>query len=231
MLRTQEAAQYTIGPDSLGVLCEAICLDAVEVTSATRVSIWFFDAKGDMVCKRLLNARDGRFQEGAVIPKSATSAYVDAASQGLASMVTEDAPVVPEISGDDVKARLDMLLVDINNNPTAIFRCERNTGSDDWRQRDITILRNLAQTLAAAIRERSLRETTRDALAGLSAGGLADMGSVKQDLTWLRQGGEPSIWLQSIEAAQAFDALALATPPMPGFDADPLFDIDEDEAF
>lgn len=230
MLRTQEAALNSFGPDTLAVLCEAICLDAVEVTSATRVSIWFFDARGDMVCKRLLNARDGRFQEGAVIPQSATGAYLDAASQGLASTVTEDAPVISE-AGDDVKARLDMLLVDSHNRPTAIFRCERNSGSDDWRQRDITILRSLAQTLAAAIRQHSLRDTTRDALAGLSAGGLADMGSVKQDLTWLRQGGEPSIWLQSIEAAQAFDALALATPPMPGPDADPLFDTDEDEAF
>lgn len=230
MLRTQEAALNGFGPDSLAVLCEAICLDAVEVTSANRVSIWFFDAKGDMVCKRLLNARDGRFQEGAVIPKSATAAYVDAASQGLASMVTEDAPTMPEAAGDEVKARLDMLLVDIQNRPAAIFRCERNTGDDDWRARDITILRNLAQTLAAAIRDQSLRDAAaRDLPLGPVTQG--DIGSVKQDLSWLRQGGEPSIWLQSIEAAQAFDALGLNASALAGLEADPLFDLDEDEAF
>lgn len=229
MLRTQEAALYSFGQDNLGVLCEAICLDAVEVTSATRVSIWFFDAKGDMVCKRLLNARDGRFQEGAVIPKSATSAYVDAASQGLASLVTEDAPTMPEATGDEVKARLDMLLVDAQSQPAAIFRCERNTGSDDWRARDITILRNLAQTLAAAIREQTLRTAVaRDIPLGPVMG---DIGSVKQDLSWLRHGGEPSIWLQSIEAAQAFDALGLTEASLAGLDVDPLFDLDEDEAF
>lgn len=230
MLRTQEAALYSFGQDSMAVLCEAICLDAVEVTSATRVSIWFFDAKGDMVCKRLLNARDGRFQEGAVIPKSATSAYVDAASQGLASMVTEDAPTMPEAIGEDVKARLDMLLVDAQNQPAAIFRCERNTGGDDWRARDITILRNLAQTLAAAIRDQSLRNAAaREIPLGPVLQG--DIGSVKQDLSWLRQGGEPSIWLQSIEAAQAFDALGLTEASLAGLEADPLFDLDEDEAF
>lgn len=228
MLRTQEAALYSFGQDTLGVLCEAICLDAVEVTSATRVSIWFFDGKGDMVCKRLLNARDGRFQEGAVIPKSATSAYVDAASQRLASMVTEDAPTMPEAAGEDVKARLDMLLVDAQNHPAAIFRCERSTGNDDWRARDITILRNLAQTLAAAIREQTLRTAARDLPLGPVMG---DIGSVKQDLSWLRQGSEPSIWLQSIEAAQAFDALGLTEPSLAGLEVDMLFDLDEDEAF
>lgn len=229
MLRTQEAALYGFGPDSMGVLCEAICLDAVEVTSTTRVSIWFFDAKGDMVCKRLLNARDGRFQEGAVIPKSATSAYVDAASQGLSSMVTEDAPIMPEAAADDVKARLDMLLVDAQNQPAAIFRCERNTGNDDWRARDITILRNLAQTLAVAIRDQSLRNATRDLPLGPVLQG--DIGSVKQDLSWLRQSSEPSIWLQSIEAAQAFDALGLSESALASLDVETLFDLDEDEAF
>lgn len=229
MLRTQEAALNGFGPDSMAVLCEAICLDAVEVTSATRVSIWFFDARGDMVCKRLLNAREGRFQEGAVIPKSATAAYVDAASQGLASLVTEDAPTMPETAAEDVTARLDMLLVDAQNHPAAIFRCERNTGGDDWRPRDVTILRSLAQTLAAAIREQSLRMVARDLPLGPVLQG--DIGSVKQDLSWLRQGSEPSIWLQSIEAAQAFDALGFSDSALAGLEADPLFDLDEDEAF
>ena len=42
MLRTQEAASFSFGQDGMNGLCEAICLDAVEVTAVTRVSIWFF---------------------------------------------------------------------------------------------------------------------------------------------------------------------------------------------
>ena len=66
MLRTQEAASsYDIGTDGMTVLCEAICLDAVEVTSANRVSIWFFDAKvwvgeaaSDKSCQYMIELMD-----------------------------------------------------------------------------------------------------------------------------------------------------------------------------
>lgn len=229
MLRTQEAALYNFGADGMTALCEAICLDAVDVASVSRVSIWFFDGKGDMVCQRLLDARDGRFQQGAVIPQSATAAYIDAASQGLASLVTEDAPVM-DGPAEDIKARLDLLLVDSHGRPTAIFRCERHTGNDDWRSRDVTILRNLAQTLAAALQQQAGRDLTRDALADLSANGLADMGSVKQNLSRFYSGSEKAIWLQSVDAARAFDALGLDAP-MRARDFDMLFESDEDEAY
>lgn len=236
MLRTQEAALYNFGHDGLITLCEAICLDAVEVTAATRVSIWFFEDSGDMVCKRLLDSRDGRFQDGAVIPGSATKAYLDAAQRGLASMQTEDAPELPSDTAaarDQVQARIDLLLVDGRNNPAAIFRVERCDTAADWRPRDITILRNLAQTLAVAVR----RQGAMDAVPAVPSVALSPIGSARQNLNWLRQGSEPSIWLQSVSAEAAFDALGL-TPTLSDLDpfaADPastdLFaDLDEDEA-
>jgi hypothetical protein len=210
MLRTQEAALYGIGDDGMAGLCEAICLDAVEVADVSRVSIWFFDERGDMVCQRQLDAREGRFQQGAIIPRSATQAYIDAAGKGLGSLATEDAPV--HDSPADVAARLDLLLVDSNSRPSAIFRCERCSGSDDWRPRDITILRNLAQTLAGAIRQHCDRFMTRDAFGGLPSVAVSAMGSARRDLSWLRRGSEPSIWLQSLDTANAFDALGLNAP-------------------
>lgn len=236
MLRTQEAALYNFGHDGMTTLCEAICLDAVEVTSATRVSIWFFDDNGDMVCKRLLDSRDGRFQEGAVIPSSATKAYLDAAQKGLASMQTEDAPELPSdnpAARDQIQARIDLLLVDGRNNPAAIFRVERCDTAEDWRPRDITILRNLAQTLATAIRRQSQIEAAQTAVPAVPSVALSSIGSAKQNLNWLRKGSEQAIWLQSLSAEAAFDALGL-TPPVPGLDplsADPFADLDEDEAF
>lgn len=230
MLRTQEATMYGngMGEDGMAALCEAICLDVLEVVEANRVSIWFFDDKGDMVCRRQLDSRDGRFQQGAVIPRSATQAYINAASRGLDSITTEDAPV----SGNagDVKARLDMLLVDSQNTPAAIFRCERYAGPEEWRPRDITILRDLAQTLAAAIRQQYERQMAQAMMQGPLVA-VSNMGSVKQDLSWLHQGSESSIWLQSVSAASAFDALGLQ-PPMPTLDTEAAgFDFDEDEAF
>ena len=39
MLRTQDAAMYAIGERGMTALCEAICLDAVEVTDAQRVGM------------------------------------------------------------------------------------------------------------------------------------------------------------------------------------------------
>ena len=228
MLRTQEAASFNFGQDGMAGLCEAICLDAVEVTSVTRVSIWFFDDSGDMVCKRLLDSRDGRFQEGAVIPRSATAAYLDAARQGLASMQTEHAPELPSDSTearDKIQARIDLLLVDAKNNPAAIFRCERWDSAADWRPRDITLLRNLAQTLATAIRRHTL-----PAVPALPSVALSGMGSTPQDLSWLRHKDETAIWLQALAADTAFDTLAFDALP-PGSDPlldDPFADLDDD---
>lgn len=234
MLRTQEAALYNFGHDGLTALTEAICLDAIEVTAVTRVSIWFFDDSGDMVCKRLLDSRDGRFQEGAVIPRSATVAYLDAAARGIPTMQTDNAPELPSdnpSARDQIQARIDLLLVDAKNNPAAIFRCERCDTADDWRPRDITILRNLAQTLAAAVRRES--EQYQAAVPSMASVALSGIGSSRQNLDWLRRGTEPSIWLQSIAAEAAFDALGF-NPPAPNLDplaADFFADLDEDEAF
>lgn len=233
MLRTQEAASFNFGQDGMTGLCEAICLDAVEVTSVTRVSIWFFDDNGDMVCKRLLDSRDGRFQEGAVIPRSATAAYLDAAQQGLASMQTENAPELPSDSADardKIQARIDLLLVDAKNNPAAIFRCERWESDADWRPRDITVLRNLAQTLATAIRRNSIQ--TVPAIPSIA---LSGMGSTPQNLNWLRHKDEQAIWLQALAADATFDALSFDATALPGTDplpedllADPFADFDDD---
>jgi hypothetical protein len=232
MLRTQEAASFNFGQDGMTGLCEAICLDAIEVTSVTRVSIWFFDDNGDMVCKRLLDSRDGRFQDGAVIPRSATAAYLDAARQGLASMQTENAPELPSDSSDTrdkIQARIDLLLVDAQNNPAAIFRCERWESAADWRPRDITVLRNLAQTLAAAI-----RRNTQPAIPALPSVALYGMGSTPQNLNWLRHKDETAIWLQALSAEAAFDALHMDMPlsgadPLPEDPfADPFADLDDD---
>ncbi|MBS4044752.1 MAG: hypothetical protein KG075_00310 [Alphaproteobacteria bacterium] len=232
MLRTQEAASFNFGQDGMTGLCEAICLDAIEVTSVTRVSIWFFDDNGDMVCKRLLDSRDGRFQDGAVIPRSATAAYLEAARQGLASMQTENAPELPSDSSearDKIQARIDLLLVDAQNAPAAIFRCERWDSDADWRPRDITVLRNLAQTLATAVRRNSL-----PAIPALPSVALYGMGSTPQNLTWLRHKDETAIWLQALSAEAAYDALGLDTPltgadqlPEDSF-ADPFADFDDD---
>ena len=228
MLRTQEAASFNFGQDGMIGLCEAICLDAVEVTSVTRVSIWFFDESGDMVCKRLLDSRDGRFQDGAVIPRSATAAYLDAARQGLASMQTENAPELPSDSAearDKIQARIDLLLVDAKNNPAAIFRCERWDSAEDWRPRDITLLRNLAQTLATAIRRNTL-----PAVPAIPSVALSGMGSTPQDLSWLRHKDETAIWLQALSADATFDALAFDGLPLAGDPLldDPFADLDDD---
>ena len=235
MLRTQEAASFNFGHDGMSTLCEAICLDAVEVAAATRVSIWFFDDSGDMVCQRLLDARDGRFQEGAVIPRSATIAYLEAASRGLAAMQTENAPELPSDNAaarDQVQARIDLLLVDAKNNPAAIFRCERCDTAEDWRPRDITVLRNLAQTLATAIRRLSRNYAAAPAIPAVPSIALSAIGSTPQNLHWLRSGSEPSIWLQSVAAEAAFDALGLDAP-VSGFDplSDPFADLDEDDIY
>lgn len=151
MLRTQEAALYSVGAAGIGALCEAICLDAAEVARAQRVSIWFFAEDGSMVCQRMIDTLDGRIQQGAVIPKDATEAYLEAASRGLEATVTSNAPALHDGSAVDAN-RLDLLLVDGVNAPAAVFRCERPAGAADWSERDLYVVRNLAQTLAASLR-------------------------------------------------------------------------------
>ena len=199
MLRTQEAAEFGIGAEGIGLLCEAMCLDAIEVASATRASVWFFDNKGNMVCHRLVDGRDSRIQQGAIIPRAASEPYFKAAIQGLASITSDD--TVPQ-DGEEANApertRLDLLLVDGRRNPAAVFRAERLSSADDWSERDLKILRELAQALAWAIRKQCQRdaEGRRDAepreivsarpFEGSRMRGYREMGSTQPNISWLR---------------------------------------------
>lgn len=195
MLRTQEAALYAVGAEGIASLCEALCLDATEVTSANRASIWFFNTHGDMVCQYLVDSREGRIQQGAIIPHEATLAYFRAAAQGLGSVVTEEAPATEREQAAPADAesnsQIDLLLVDSRSQPAAIFRCERtSTGADDWSTRDLTVIRNLAQSLADAIR-RQAQEQRMDRMAedARAVRYTAAMGSYPLALSWLP--GEP----------------------------------------
>jgi hypothetical protein len=146
-------------------------------------------------------------------------------------MQTDHAPEMPGESAaarDQIQARIDLLLVDANGKPAAIFRCERSDSAEDWRPRDITVLRNLAQTLSSAIR----RYASPAVVPAMPTVALPGIGSTPQNLDWLRRGDEMSIWLQALSADTAFDALNLDMP-LPGSDplADPFGDLDDDEFF
>ena len=143
MLRTQDAAMYAIGERGMTALCEAICLDAVEVTDAQRIGIWFFGESGELVCRCALNTGSPRFERGAVIPAEAAEIYLDAARNGPMSV-----PVVDE----SVAFRLELLVVDSHDRPAAMLRIERRPDGSDWRPRDLTILREMARILAGALR-------------------------------------------------------------------------------
>lgn len=197
MLRTQEAAEFGIGAEGIGLLCEAMCFDAIEVASATRASVWFFDNKGNMVCHRLVDGRDSRIQQGAIIPRAASEPYFKAAIQGLASITSDDTVPQDGEEGDaSERTRLDLLLVDGRRNPAAVFRAERLSG-EDWSERDLRILRELAQALAWAIRKQCQRDAEgRSAgpseivsarpFEGRSARGYREMGSTQPNISWLR---------------------------------------------
>lgn len=154
MLRTQQAQTDQTSHEGIEGLCEAICLDAVEAASATRAGIWLFDDDGAMICQRQFDSREGHFRQGLVIPRAEAEVYLKAASAGLAAATTEAAPKLDPAApgGQTMQARLDLLLVDSRNQPTAMLCCERAEQSGDWRDRDVYVLRNLAQALAGAIR-------------------------------------------------------------------------------
>lgn len=205
MLRTQEAAEFGIGSEGIGLLCEAMCFDAIEVASASRASVWFFDNKGNMVCHRLVDGRDSRIQQGAVIPRAAAAPYFKAAIDGLASITSDD--TVPQDGDGEGEAdapertRLDLLLVDGRRNPAAVFRAERLSSADDWSERDLKILRELAQALAWAIRKQCQRDADARSgqrrgapeeivsarpFEGRSARAYREMGSTQPNISWLR---------------------------------------------
>lgn len=208
MLRTQEAAEFGVGTEGIGLICEAMCLDTIEVTSATRASVWFFDNKGDMVCHRLVDSRDGRIQQGAVIPRAAAEPYFKAALEGLASITSDD--VVPEAGEAPAeRSRLDLLLVDGRRHPAAVFRAERLTSDADWSERDLKLLRELAQALAWAIRKQCQREAesreqqgrrpdrmiATQSSAERNPRGYREIGSTRPDISWLRSDPENDIRL------------------------------------
>lgn len=210
MLRTQEAAEFGVGTEGIGLLCEAMCFDAIEVASATRASIWFFDNKGNMVCHRMVDGRDSRIQQGAVIPRAAAEPYFKAAIEGLASITSDDlVPEDGEASASE-RTRLDLLLVDGRKHPAAVFRAERLSSADDWSDRDLKILRELAQALAWAIRKQCQRERDQHAgqlraqpeevvsarpLSGRSGRGYREIGSTQPNIAWLRSDPVMSIQL------------------------------------
>src|SRR3546814_13967775 len=121
---------------------------------------------GSMVCQRGVDPLSGRIRQGAVIPRDATEAYLEAAGRGLEATVTNNAPALHDGSAVDAN-RLDLLLVDGVNAPAAVFRCERPAGAADWSERDLYVVRNLAQTLAVTLRRtcNSHQPPQRDAAA------------------------------------------------------------------
>lgn len=156
MLRTQQAQDEQISMADIDDLCEAICLDAVEAADAARAGIWLFDEDGAMICQRQFDVLEGSFSQGRVIPHAEAAIYLKAAKAGLGASATDAAPDLA-LNGDKphggkLQNRLDLLLVDSRNQPTAMFCCERAAQSGDWRERDIYVLRHLAQALGGAIR-------------------------------------------------------------------------------
>lgn len=156
MLRTQQAQADQTRFDDIDGICEAICLDAVEVAQATRVGIWLFDEDGAMICQRQFDGRDGSFSQGKVIPRDEAEVYIKAASGGMSSAISTDN--APQLNQDgqqvnQLQDRLDLLLVDSRNQPTAMFCCERLDQNGTWRERDVYVLRKLAQALSGAIRD------------------------------------------------------------------------------
>lgn len=202
MLRTQDAV--LLGNGGMTALCEAICLDAVDVAGAARVSIWFFGQGGELVCRRLLDTCEGRFHEGAIIPRSAAAAYIHAASSGRPMVATTAAPDLPgqEVAAGGVASRIDLLLVGADNRPVAIFRSERRSGMPDWSDRDITILRNLARALATVIRYRDTDPATADLPPVPTV--RAPLASARHDFPWLPSGAGAPILLGGGIDAQAF---------------------------
>src|SRR5690606_17306912 len=63
---------------------------------------------------------------------------------------------------DGLQNRIDLLLVDGGDRPTAMFCCERGEG--DWRERDIHLLRLLARALSEAIRRHGEHHAEQAAL-------------------------------------------------------------------
>lgn len=151
MLRTQQAQDDQLSMADIDDLCEAICLDAVEAAQAARAGIWLFDQDGAMICQRQFDVMEGGFSQGRVIPHTEAAIYLKAARDGLGASATDAAPALAG-DGSKLQNRLDLLLVDSSNQPTAMFCCERAEQSGDWRERDIYVLRHLAQALGGAIR-------------------------------------------------------------------------------
>ena len=216
MLRTQEAALYGVGAEGIAELCEAMCIDALDVTAATRASVWFFQDNGDMVCQHLIDGIEGRIQrQGAIIPQAATEAYIKAARAGITSMMTEEAPSLDAEPGQAAESgetcrQIDLLIVDDTNIPTAVFRCERAADSSEWGERDLVLLRKMAQILASTIR-RECREYAAEELSALasflrsSPEDITLPGSRPLDLKWLQSPPEAEIRLPEPTPAADLD--------------------------
>lgn len=65
------------------------------------------------------------------------------------------------VADDSAAFRLELLVVDGHDRPTALLQVERKPDGSDWRSRDLTILREMARILASALRIDTL--TTRSA--------------------------------------------------------------------
>lgn len=159
MKRSAEAARRAVNLTGLKQFFETVCLDAVELTGATRASIWYFEPNGSIVCQCLLDRRHDGFQRGDVIGRDKHAAYLDALiAEGI--VAAEDARNTPATAcfvedyfvPNNIHALIDMLIRDADGRPAAVLCCEDCAGPRPWREPELMGLFTLAETIAATFR-------------------------------------------------------------------------------
>ncbi len=159
MQRSRDAARRAVNLAGLQELFASVCQDALDLTRATRASIWYFEPNGSIVCQYLLDRRQPGFRQGEIIGRERFAGYLDALSgngivaaeharQDETTRCFLDDYFIP----NDIHALLDILIPDALGQPAAVLCCEQCGAPRPWSERDITALHCLTTLIASTLR-------------------------------------------------------------------------------
>lgn len=153
--RAKQAAVALKGQHDLDTLYEAICRDAADSTGAHRAGLWFFDAAGNLVCRRRYYRQSGLFDEGPMLRADQKARFLDTLRRDrlLVAADARQMPALADLMADFLEpfgvVSLLALAIPSRDGPIpGALILEDGPQRRDWRQGDVLAACDLAEILA-----------------------------------------------------------------------------------
>lgn len=143
------------GRVSSDAVLQTACLDVAKYTHANRISIWHFEDETQSIrCDCLFEADENSFSSGLRLKTEDCSKYFETilTEQLIIAPDARHNPVTEELTEpyfreNDIYSLLDLVIHE-DFKPTGVIRCENAGTQREWRDEDISYLRQMATLIS-----------------------------------------------------------------------------------